>query len=150
KFLRQPEWTGTHSTLAIFIVPLRPSRAGQAASAPLDRVYSNRPIALDRHTPAGPRLRVIVPERLMLDAAIVPERDRMGLPAEPHLDLLARAELAQKGQDRAALLPRQPVDMRGELAVDVERLAPGHRVGANDRMRCLRVGLAALGDAHQR
>src|SRR5260370_35671973 len=107
-------------------------------------------MAFDRRAAAGARMRVIVAQRVVLDAAVVPEGNRVGLPAEPHLEFLPRAELAQEGEDRAALVSRQSVDMGGEVAVDVERLALRHRMGANDRMRCARVDLAAFGEAHQR
>src|SRR6516162_1267447 len=123
--------------LVIFILP------------PLPRRSSERPFAPDGHAPAGARLRVVVPQRLVLDAPVVPEGDRVRLPTEPHLEFLARAELAQKVQDRAPLLSRQLVDVGGELAVDVERLAPGYGVGANNGMRGFRVDLAGLEDAHE-
>src|SRR5215467_9764375 len=86
----------------------------------------------------------------MLDATVVPESYRMRLPAEPHLKFFARAELAQKLQNRAALLARQSVDMRGEVAVDIERLALRHRMRANDGMRRPRINFARFGEAHQR
>src|SRR5262245_56626609 len=108
---------------------------------PLPQTKSERPIAFDRNSAARAGLRVIVPECLVLDAAIVPEGDRMGLPAEADLEFLARAVLAQKPEDRAALLSRQPIDMGGEMAVDEQRLALGHRVGANHRMRLCREDL---------
>jgi len=47
---------------------------------------SDRPVALDRHTAAGTDLGVIVPQRHVLNTAIVPERDRVGAPAKPHLE----------------------------------------------------------------
>src|SRR5215470_815651 len=102
-----------------------------SASATTSQMRSKRPIAFDRHATARARLRVIVPECLVLDAAVVPEGDRMTLPGEPHLKFLTRAVLAQKLEERSALVPRQPIDMSGEVAVDEQRLAPGHRVGAN-------------------
>src|SRR5262245_59480795 len=37
----------------------------------------DRPVAFDRHPAAGARLWVIVPDCEMLDAAVVPEGDRM-------------------------------------------------------------------------
>src|SRR6516225_11788910 len=113
--------------LAIFILPELPRRS------------SGRPFASNGHAPSGARLRVVVPERLVLDAAVVPEGNRVRLPVEPHLEFLTRAELAQKVQERAPLLSRQLVDVGGELAVDVERLAPGYGVGANNGMRGFRV-----------
>src|SRR5262245_32137339 len=51
---------------------------------------SHWPVALDGHAAAGADLRIIVPQRLVLDAAIVPEGDRMRLPEEAHLEFLAR------------------------------------------------------------
>src|SRR5262245_40024463 len=68
----------------------------------------------------------------------------MGLPAEPHLEFLPCAELAQIIQNCAAFVSRQPVDMGGEVAIDVERFALCHRMGANDRVRCRRVDLAGF------
>src|SRR6516225_1396487 len=100
KFLRQPEWTASASTPAIFIDPPGPSTT---CEADYSRGRSGRPIASDRHSAAGARLRVIVPQRLMLDAAVVPEGDRMGPPAKADLELLPCAKLAQKIQDCAAL-----------------------------------------------
>jgi Phosphatidylserine decarboxylase len=47
---------------------------------------SDRPVALDRHTAAGTDLGVIIPQRHVLNAAIVPERDRVRPPAKPHLE----------------------------------------------------------------
>src|SRR5262249_5987276 len=78
---------------------------------------SERPVTLDRHSTAGARLRIIVPERLMLDTAVVPKGNGMRLPAEAHLKLLARAELAEKIQNGLALFARQSIDMGGEVAV---------------------------------
>src|SRR5215470_2455877 len=83
------------------------------------------PIAFDRHPTAGSRLRVVVPQRLMLEAAVVPEGDRMRLPAEPALEFLPGAEFAQKLEDSAAFFSRQLVDVGGEVAVDIECFALG-------------------------
>jgi AcrB/AcrD/AcrF family len=46
----------------------------------------DRPVALDRHTAAGTDLGVVIPQRHVLNAAIVPERDGVGAPAKPHLE----------------------------------------------------------------
>ena len=85
----------------------------------------------------------------MLDAAVVPEGDRMGLPAEPDLEFLARAVLAQVVQDRTALLWCKPIDMGGEVAIDEQRLALRHRMRAHDWVRCLRENFALVIAAHQ-
>src|SRR6516165_9415413 len=78
----------------------------------------------------------------MLDAAVVPEGDRMRLPAEPDLEFLSRAVLAQIVQDCTALLWCKPIDMGGEVAIDEQRLALRHRMRAHDRVRRLREDLA--------
>ena len=46
----------------------------------------------------------------------------MGLPVDPHLEFLPCAEPAQKVQDCAALVSRQPVDVGSEVAIDVDAL----------------------------
>src|SRR3982074_2451005 len=88
-----------------------PSLAGEGETLMPAFSISERPIAFDRHPAPRARLRVIVPECLVLDAAVVPEGDRMGLPGEPHLEFLPRAVLAQKLEDRAAFFSRQPIDV---------------------------------------
>src|SRR5262252_541216 len=85
----------------------------------------------------------------MLDAAVVPEGDRMRLPAEPDLEFLARAVLAQIVQDCTALLWCKPIDMGGEVAIDEQRLALRHRMRAHDRVRRLREDLALVVAPHQ-
>src|SRR5215468_1392331 len=44
-----------------------------ASTPSLTQARSHRPIALDGHAAAGADLRIIVPQRLVMDAAIVPE-----------------------------------------------------------------------------
>src|SRR5579871_4545268 len=59
----------------------------------------------------------------------------MGLPAESHLEFLARAVREQKVEDCTAFFFRHAVDVRGKVAIDVQRLAFGYRMRADDRMR---------------
>src|SRR6266436_4719923 len=73
----------------------------------------------------------------------------MGLPAEPDLEFLARAVLAQIVQDRTALLWSKPIDMGGEVAIDEQRLALRYRMRAHDRVRRLREDLALVIAPHQ-
>ena len=56
-------------------------------------------------------LGVIVPQRHVLNTAIVPERHRVGPPAKPHLEFQPGAVLEQIVQDGAALLFGKPVDI---------------------------------------
>ena len=52
-------------------------------------------------------------------------------------------------QQHAPFFFRQLVDVGREMAVDEQRLALGHGMGANDRMRCPREHLALVVAAHQ-
>src|SRR5260221_3200786 len=71
-----------------------------------------------RHGTAGLDLVVIVPQRHVLNTAIVPERDRVGPPAKPHLKFRPGAVLEQIVQDGAALLFGKPVDMGGKSLIN--------------------------------
>src|SRR5260221_13251769 len=97
-----------------------------------------------RHGTAGLDLVVIVPQRHVLNTAIVPERDRVGPPAKPHLEFRPGAVLEQIVQDGAALLFGKPVDMGGKSLIDDQRLAPTQGMRAYEGMRCLRTVLAAI------
>src|SRR6266581_1105439 len=110
---------------------------------------SDRPVALDRHTAPGTDLGVIIPQRHVLNAAIVPERDRVGPPAKPHLEFRPGAVLEQIVQDGPTLLFGKPVDIGGKSLIDEQRLAPTHGMGAYDGTRRLRKDLAAIVAAHQ-
>ena len=83
---------------------------------------------------ARPDVRVVVPQRAVVRAPVVPERDRMGLPAEAHLEIRVIAVLIQIGQDGVALVPRHAAQPRGEGGVDVDQLAARHRVLGDDRL----------------
>src|SRR4029077_2759166 len=104
----------------------------------------NRPISQHRDPVARASVGPVVPHRVVLDAAIVPERDRVLLPAETALKEGARHVLVEIAQDAVAFVARDAVDVAGEALVDVERLAAGHRVGAHDRVVGARVGLLVL------
>src|ERR1700704_2415362 len=69
---------------------------------------------------------------MMLDAAIVPERDRVLAPAEAALEQRVGHVLVEIAQDPVALVARDAVDVAGEALVNVEALLAGHRVGAHD------------------
>src|SRR3954451_8897365 len=103
---------------------------------------SHRPIALDRDPVARAGVRPVVPHRVVLDAAIVPERDRVLAPAEAALEQRVGHVLVQIVQNAGALVARDAVDVARKAFVDVERLAPGHGVRAHDRV--VGVGVALL------
>src|SRR5580704_8527599 len=112
-----------------------------AARRPPDLV---RPVARHRDAVAGAGVGPVVPHRVVLDAPVVPERDRVLAPAEATLEEGVRHVLVEVAQDAVALVARYAVDIAGEAAVDVERLPPGHRMGAHDRVVGVRVGLLVL------
>src|SRR5882757_9207759 len=68
--------------------------------------------AFDLHPIAGTRLREIIPDRVMLRAAIVPESDRVLLPAETYRPQCLFAVIVKEGENRCAFGRGQFVDMR--------------------------------------
>src|SRR5690348_389829 len=93
-----------------------------------------RLVALHRDAIARAHLREVVPHRDMLHAAIVPERNGMRLPAEPHLPVWTAAMLVKEIQDRLALRLRHILDRVREYRVHEDRLSPAHRMRADHRM----------------
>src|SRR5678815_904676 len=101
-------------------------RSGSAGKSGLGAIEGR--VTLDRHAMAVAALRIVVPHRVVLHAAVVPERDRVHLPAEPAVELRRLDVAVEELQHRVALRPRELLDARGEAAVDVERLAAGDGV----------------------
>src|SRR5260370_35398441 len=108
------------------------------------RRASNRAVALDGDPVARAGVRPIIPHRVVLDAAVVPERDRVRLPAEAALEQRVGHVLVEIAQDAVALVARDAVDVAGEALVDVERLPAGDRMGADHRVVGERVALLVL------
>ena len=75
----------------------------------------------------------------MLDAAVVPEGDGVGAPAEAALEQRVLHVLVEIAQDAVALVARHADQAAGEAAIDVERLLAGHGVCANHRVLGARV-----------
>ena len=90
-------------------------------------------VAAHRDAVHDPRLRRIVVDREVLRAAIVPERQRAGLPAEPAGELRPRRVLLQEVDQRLAFLVGHAVEML-HVAADIQRLAAGLRMRADQRM----------------
>src|SRR5207253_5031956 len=102
--------------LAVFLWRLWPScglRLGRG---------SGRAFALDRHAVHDPARAAIVVDRVVLDATIVPERDRIGLPAETAGEFRAHRVVAEIFQQRGALRLGHVLEAQGEGAIDVKRL----------------------------
>src|SRR5581483_10484340 len=84
---------------------------------------SDRLVALDRHPVPGPSPRPVVPDRHVLHAAVVPERNAVLLPAEAHLELRLLDVLEEETQDGLALGGRHAGDVRREHRINEESFA---------------------------
>src|SRR5205085_877400 len=78
-------------------------------------------------------------DRAVLDAAVVPEGDRMLAPVEAHLPLGGLDVVEQELEERVALVFRQLVDLRGLAAVDVEQFLSRPRMHRDHRVRADRI-----------
>ncbi len=93
--------------------------------------------ALDLHRKARAHIGRAIPQGLVLSAAVVPKRNRMGLPAETAVPFIAADVAVEKLQHRLALTARQLVDVAGEVAIDKEAAAPDLGVAHDHRVRGL-------------
>src|SRR3954469_18637682 len=99
----------------------------------------------DRQAIAAAGVGPVIPHGAVLDAAIVPEGDRVLAPAEAALEQRVLHVLVEIAEDAVALVARHAHKRAGEATVDVEALLASHRVRTNDRMDRARV-LFLLGD----
>src|SRR6266498_4035603 len=117
-----------------------PANSGETPPSPAVRergqlivsLCLDRAVALDGDAVARAGVRPIIPHRVVLDAAVVPEGDRVLLPAKAALEQRVGHVLVEVAQDAVALVAWDAVDVAGEALVDVEALLAGHRVGAHD------------------
>src|SRR6266550_7535796 len=101
-----------------------------------------RPLgAFDKHPVARAHIGPIVPDRIMLGAAIVPECDRMWRPAETHVPVRPRDMVVKEFQHAAAFSRRHFINVTGELAIDEQRLAAAFRVTNDDGVSGDRVNI---------
>src|SRR5271166_608045 len=91
-----------------------------------------RVAALHLHAVAGAHVGPVVPDRLVVRAAVIPERDRMRGPAETAGPLRLVAMIDQEPQHTLAFKPRQFVDVGGEVLIDEDHLPAGHRMTRDD------------------
>ena len=89
-----------------------------------------RHVTLDGYAVAVAGLRVVIPNRQVLSAAVVPERHGVLAPLESAVELRALAVTKQERQQGIALSDRQLLDARGEALIHEQRLPPGDRMGA--------------------
>ena len=94
----------------------------------------HRPVAFDGDPVARAGVRPVVPHGAVLGAAVVPERDRPGPPAEPAGELRPRLVAEEIVEQRRALLLRHAVEAHGMADVDVERLPSRLGMDADDRV----------------
>src|SRR5262249_29942647 len=86
---------------------------------------SPRPVAGERHTMHDPAIAVIIVDRIVQSAAIVPQRDRAEAPLEAARELGPRLVAEQIVEQGRAFLDRHVLEALGMAEIDVERLAPG-------------------------
>src|SRR5258708_31866421 len=114
------------------------AHAAKPQRAP-NRGFLHRPVALDGHPVSGTGMRPVVPHRVVLDAAIVPEGDRVLAPAEAALEQRIGHVLVKITQHAVALVAWNAENAPGKALVDVKRLLAGHRVRAYDRVLGARI-----------
>src|SRR5262245_26483851 len=105
-----------------------------------------RLVAPDRHAVTVAPRRVIVPHRVMLDAAVVPEGDRARLPAEAAVELRRLHVAEQHLEHRLALRARELDDPRGESPIHEQRASPRDGMRADHGMLRPRKHLALVLD----
>jgi hypothetical protein len=88
-------------------------------------------------------LAMVVVERAMLGAAVVPDRHRADLPAESAGQFRLHRMRHQEFDDRLRLGVPETVQ-RLRVVADIERLAAGFGVGAYERVRGLRLQVSGV------
>ena len=81
-----------------------------------------------------PPVGLIVVDRVVLGAAVVPERQGAGPPAEAARELRPGLVAEEIVEDRRAFLRRRPLEAHGVRDVHVERSTAGLRMHAHDGM----------------
>src|SRR5438105_15210607 len=100
-----------------------------------------------REPPHAPALPVVVVDREVLRAAVVPDRERARRPAHAAGEFRPRLVLLQELDERPAFRFRHVLEVNGVAAADIERLAAGVGMRTHHRMLGL-VLLGALGIVH--
>src|SRR5690349_3072511 len=125
---------------------LSTSTPSQSKMTSTSVLVSERLVSGDSDAVAAAGVGPVVPHRTVLDAAIVPEGDRVRLPAEAALEQRVFHVLVEVVQDAVALVARHADQVAGEAAIHIERLLARHRMSAHHRMDRARI-LLLLGDA---
>src|SRR6516162_262955 len=126
-------------------------RSGTLAHTGAMRECLARPVAAEGDAVHDAALALVVVDRVMLGAAIVPERDRADLPAEAAGEFRTLVVREQILQQRCALLFGHVLEAHRMAAVDIKRPAAGLRVGSDHGMLghvfALGVGSGGIADA---
>src|SRR3954462_13596551 len=93
-----------------------------------------RSLCADGQSPHAPALAVIVVDRVVQRAAVVPHRERARLPADTAGEFGARDVRLQPIHQRTAFLFRHVAEADGVAAAHVERLLAGLGMRASGRM----------------
>ena len=93
-------------------------------------------VAFEGDSVHDPAIAVIVVDRVVLGAAVVPKGDCIGLPLEATSELRLDLVLKQILQDGCAFLVQHALDARGVSRVHVQGFSTGFRVGPHDGMLC--------------
>src|SRR5262249_59758861 len=97
-----------------------------------------------------PALALIVVYGVVLDTAVVPERDRIRPPSKATGELRSYRMLIEPTQQRRALLLGHVLEADREVAVYIETLAAGLDMGAHDRVLDFAARLFGVADRHRR
>src|SRR3984893_15061720 len=116
------------------------SRVLKLAMGPVSPDFLMRAVAVDGDAMHDSLLAMVIVDGVVLDAAIVPERDRVRTPAESAGELRTRRVAIEVIEEGCALRFGHVRKANGECAVDKQRLAAGLRVGSNDRVLNLSLG----------
>src|SRR6516162_886304 len=110
----------------------------------------DRPLALDRNSVHDPALALVVGYRVVLDTAVVPERDRIRPPSVATGEFRPYCMLIEPAQQRRALLLGHVLEADREVAVDIKALASGLDMSTHDRVLDFAVRLIGVSDRHRR
>src|SRR5215469_144530 len=110
----------------------------------------DRSLALDRNSVHDPALALVVVYGVVLDTAVVPERDRIRPPSEATGEFWPYRVLIEPAQQRLALLLGHVLEADREVAVDIEALASGLDMRAHDRVLDFALRLFGISDRHRR
>lgn len=103
-------------------------------------------VAADGDAMPEPRVGVVIPQRLVHHAAVVPECNRVRLPLEAHAELGRFHMPIEHFENGIALAPPEADNTCGVVSVDEQGFSPRHRMCPNNGVFGPRKYLAAVVD----